>query len=381
MSAKPPYGVLLVTGGQTHQENYARAFAADSRCRLIGLTDEADIPHRRYALNADLARELEIPLLDDFEAALARDDVHIVSLCCESERRGRLAIQAARAKKHIYLDKPLASNVDDALGVVRAAAENGVRSQVFSMVRTPVVERAFKVIESGRLGDVVGIHCALFFAKGKTGTADLTKPRREKADATKFTFIESKRELECIGVYPLMMLQLLLKARVKSVYATTSNYFFAEHQRHDVEDYACLLIELANGVQGSITVGRTGWMSHPGGGINQIQLIGTKGSATLDAFRPRLEMYCDAPAWQQPNPPHSEDPMGFWSSTQKAAGIKPKTAWQPVDADSQSDTAYFVDCIEANRESDVSAAVGTHALEVILAGYRSAAEHRPVAIA
>ena len=28
--AKPPFGVLLVTGGMTHQEGYGRGFQADS---------------------------------------------------------------------------------------------------------------------------------------------------------------------------------------------------------------------------------------------------------------------------------------------------------------------------------------------------------------
>ena len=36
----PRYGVLLVTGSHTHQENYAAAFAADRRCRLIAVSDE-----------------------------------------------------------------------------------------------------------------------------------------------------------------------------------------------------------------------------------------------------------------------------------------------------------------------------------------------------
>ena len=33
MPAAPPYGVLLVSGGMTHQENYGPGFAADPRAR------------------------------------------------------------------------------------------------------------------------------------------------------------------------------------------------------------------------------------------------------------------------------------------------------------------------------------------------------------
>src|SRR5690606_33833401 len=49
--ASPPLGVLLVAGDFTHQPNYAEAFRADPRCRLIGLADEADVPDRRRSLN------------------------------------------------------------------------------------------------------------------------------------------------------------------------------------------------------------------------------------------------------------------------------------------------------------------------------------------
>src|SRR5262249_46145090 len=44
---KVKYGVLIVTGSHTHQENYAAAFAADKRCRIVALTDEKDIDRRR----------------------------------------------------------------------------------------------------------------------------------------------------------------------------------------------------------------------------------------------------------------------------------------------------------------------------------------------
>jgi hypothetical protein len=92
-----PYGVLLVAGAHTHQENYAEDFAADPRCRLIGLADEAGVSKRRKALNERLAHKLGIPLLADLDQALARDDVHVVSVCAEPERRAGVMIRCARA--------------------------------------------------------------------------------------------------------------------------------------------------------------------------------------------------------------------------------------------------------------------------------------------
>lgn len=375
-----PYGLLLISGSHTHQENYARAFAADERCRLIGLTDEADVSDRRKELNRQLAGELQIPIFDDLPQAIARDDVDLVSICCEPERRGRLAALCARAGKHIYVDKPMTTSVEAAREVVAAVSETGVRSQMFSLVRSPIAMRAKAVVESDELGELIGLHCELMFAKGIAGTADLSQPREEQTTAERFTFIDSKRELFCVGLYPLVLFPWLTGGRFAEVSGTTSNYFFAEHQRNGVEDFSCLMLGMDNGVEATITVGRTGWSSHPSHGIHQVHLHGTKGTVTLDAFRPRLEIFSDAPGWQQPATPHPEDPMGFWSSTQQAGGVTQKTDWSPISAATQSDAAYFLDCIDRETESDVSVTLGAHVVETILAGYIAAAEDRTVAI-
>jgi predicted dehydrogenase len=73
--------------------------------------------------------------------------------------------------------------------------------------------------------------------------------------------------------------------------------------------------------------------------------------------------------------------MGFWSSTQKAGGVTPKQDWQPIASILKSDAAYFLDCLDEDRESDVPATVGAHAVEVILAGYESAAQRKTITIA
>lgn len=376
----PPYGLLLVGGSHTHQENYARSFAADPRCRLIGLTDESDVCAERRALNKRLAGELSIPYLDDLDDALAREDVQLVSVCVEPERRGRVAVRCARAGKHLYLDKPLAASIDDARKIVAAVKEQRVLSQMFSLVRSPAAARARDDWISGRLGQPIGLHCELMFAKGVSGTADLSQPRHETALPKRFTWIDSKRELFCVGLYPLVLFQWLAGKKVKTVHAVTANYFFEEHQRNDAEDFACVLLGYEGGVEATITVGRTGWSSHPREGIHQIRLVGSERSMMIDAWRPRLEVYSDNPSWRPPAQPHPDDPMGFWSSTAREIGIEPKSAWQPIGPIAKSDGSYFLDCLEQQRESDVSAAVGAHAVEVIMAAYRSAASGQTVSL-
>ena len=367
------YGLLIVGGNLSHQENYSRALAADPRVRLVGLTDESDVLPRRRELNQALADELEIPYIEPYEEALAREDVDLVCLCPEPERRARMTVAAARAGKHVYVDKPLCATVEGAREVVEAVEASGVRSQMFSLVRSSIGRRCREVVESGRLGTLVGLHAELLFAKGVAGTADLGQPRHEQTSDGRFTWVDSKRELFCVGLYPLVLFEWLTGSRVEAIEAATANFFFTEHQANGAEDFAALLVGWEGGLETTITVGRSGWSSHPSHGIHQVHLVGTDSTATVDAYRPRLEIFSDAPGWSQPGTPHPEDPMGFWSSTQESGGVTPKTDWWPLAEAADDDARYFLDCLDDDRDSDVPAAMGARAVETILAAYDAAA--------
>ena len=155
------YGILLIGGHRTHQENYARMFAADPRCQLIACSDELDAPANRVALNKQLANELNLPYIADLDQALDLTDVNIVSLCVEMERRGIVGKKCAQAGKHLYLDKPLALTVEDAELIVQAVQSSGVTSQMFSNIYCPWAQSAKKVIENGEIGQLRAIRVYL----------------------------------------------------------------------------------------------------------------------------------------------------------------------------------------------------------------------------
>ncbi len=379
MNATPPFGLLLLGGQQTHQENYARAFADDPRCRLIGMAEVEGSSPRRKKLDRELADELGIPYFTDFAAAIHRRDVHFVSICTDDELRGAATVACAEAGKHLYADKEPAHTTQLLDQVTAAIRKNSLLSQTFSLVRSPWAERAKSVMQSGRLGHLIGLHCELFFAKGHAGSADLSRPRREKSSPSRFTFFDSKRELLCVGYYPLVFFEWLTGATVTHVHATTGNYFFREHQQNDVEDFSALVVTLSNGMQATITAGRAGWCSHPQSGIQQIHLVGDQQTVTVDVFSSRLEIYSDASTWQPPQP-DPEDPMGFWSSTQRRSAVQPKQGWYVVTPPAQDDARYFLDCLERNRPSDMPIEIGARAIKVILAAYESAEKGETVAI-
>ena len=371
------YGVLLLGGLRTHQENYAQGFAADPRCRLIAVSDETDAPPERIELNRGLAEGFGIPYLPVLDKALARDDVHIVSVCVETERRGRVTIRCAEAGKHLYLDKPLALTVIDAQAIVRAITRAGVRSQMFSNVYSRWAGAARRAVDSDEIGDLRAIHCDVLFGKGNAGTAPVGHKRSEKPTVERYTFAEAKREMFDIGVYAVTMVNWLSRKPVKTVFGTTANYFFKEHVSCGIEDLGVLVLTLDGGVTATISGGRIGWMSR---GVQCLHLVGSRGVLTFDAWQPRLEIFADEPPFQPPPPPPS-DPMSMWSSTQ-VNKPQPKRPWVPLaeEGTQHHDMRAFVDCIEAGKESEMNAELAAQSIAVIAAGYRSAATGKVVSI-
>lgn len=367
-----PFGILLVSGGHTHQEMYAAAFAAEERCRIIAVTDEKDIDRRRRALNQKLAQKLNVPYVADLTEALKRPDVDVVSICAPPERRGRIAVQCAGAGKHLYLDKSLVPRLAEADALVAAVRKAGVKSHMFTFIPQPWAREARRLLTEGWIGALQAVHADCFFAKGKTGTATLGRPRKETVPPERHQLVEAKRELDNVGVYPITLIHWLTGKRFQSVFGVTGNYFFREHQQHDVEDFGLISGTLEGGLPVTISAGRYGWTSHPAAGTNRITLVGDKRTVTIDANRPRLEVYCDEPPWTPPKP-HPEDPMFFWSTTQEESGVKPKQTWLPIGPAAQTDAAYFLDCLSAGRDSEMSVVPAAHAAEVLLAAYQSAA--------
>ena len=375
------YGILLIGGYRTHQETYARMFAADPRCQLIACSDELDAPADRVALNKQLADELNLPYIADLDQALDLTDVNIVSLCVEMERRGIVGKKCAQAGKHLYLDKPLALTVEDAELIVQAVQSSGVTSQMFSNIYCPWAQSAKKVIENEEIGQLRAMHCDAVFAKGHPGTAPVGRKRPEQSSRDTYTFIQAKPEMFDIGVYAVSIINWLSNKAVKTVSGVTANYFFKEHNECDIEDFGVLMMSMEDDITATITGGRMGWMSHPKGGIQRLYLVGTQKTMVFDPYQSRLQISADEPPFQPP-PPHPQDPMGMWKHTQEEFELLPKNSWIPTGSESWQDREFstFIDAVESGGNGEMHAALAAQSIAVINAGYQSAASGKTISI-
>ncbi len=110
-------------------------------------------------VNARLAKDLAVRYAgrwtDSYEEVLADPELHAVVLIVPHHLHAPLAIQAAKAGKHIICHKPLATTVRDARRMVAAAKRAGVSlSCVFTQRLSPPVVEARRLVQRGALGRV-----------------------------------------------------------------------------------------------------------------------------------------------------------------------------------------------------------------------------------
>jgi predicted dehydrogenase len=142
-------GIAIVGAGMVARY-HAQAIAATAGARLVA-TSRAD-PAKAEAA----AAEFGVPCETRIEALLARPDVDAVCICTPSGAHAAQAIAAARAGKHVLVEKPMALTLADADAMIAACREAGVRLGVALQRRTePAYQAVRRAITEGALGQLV----------------------------------------------------------------------------------------------------------------------------------------------------------------------------------------------------------------------------------
>jgi predicted dehydrogenase len=144
------YGIALIGAG-TIARVHAKAIAEIDNARLVGVYDTVEPASR--ALAAELGG---LDWTGDLDELLARDDLDVVSICTPSGTHADLAIRAARAGKHLIVEKPLDISLAQADRMIAAAEKNGVKlTGIFPYRFRLGACKAKEAIDRGRLGQLV----------------------------------------------------------------------------------------------------------------------------------------------------------------------------------------------------------------------------------
>jgi predicted dehydrogenase len=127
---------------------YAEALATQvTRARLVAVAGGS----RAGALGAAYG----VPAEPEPAALLARSDVDVVVIATPHTTHLPLALAAASAGKHIYLEKPMALSVAECDAILEAARAAGVRVSVASQARyNEISMRAKALVDDGTVGAI-----------------------------------------------------------------------------------------------------------------------------------------------------------------------------------------------------------------------------------
>lgn len=160
----PPLAVGLAGAGPWADKAYAPMLAAGPETRLAGVW--ARRPEAARALAAAHGADA----VDTFEALLERSEA--IAFAVPPDVQADLAARAARARKHLMLDKPLALGLDAARRLADAVAEAGVVSQLMLTQRYRPQTAAF--LERARGFAAIGARLAFVssaFVRGPYATS------------------------------------------------------------------------------------------------------------------------------------------------------------------------------------------------------------------
>lgn len=134
--------------------NLIRNFSVANRSRVTVCSDLDPI---RLAHMRELYPHLKTTL--DYQEILADEEVSAVAIATPVSTHYKLAMDALRARKHVFVEKPLSQSSEQAIEMASAASERGRVLMVgHTFVYTAAVNKIRELIASGDLGEILYIN-------------------------------------------------------------------------------------------------------------------------------------------------------------------------------------------------------------------------------
>ena len=210
-----------------------------------------------------------LPAIDSVDALLGNSQVDAVIILTPPRTHAELAIQAAKAGKHVLLEKPLDVTFAQARDIVDAVArENRKLGVVFQFRFREAVMTLRELLRAGELGELLSVSCAVRWWRPAEYYAQPGRGMREH-DGGGVLLTQSIHTLD-------VLLDLAGPVSRVSAQCRTSSL-----RSMDTEDIACAAVEYANGAIGVIDATTVAYPGYP----ERIEIAGTKGSAVLEAER------------------------------------------------------------------------------------------------
>lgn len=305
--------------GHVHADIYSKL----SGVELTGLCD-IEIEQVR-----ELSQRTGAPVFSSFEQMLAEAEFDAISITLPSYLHKEYTLLAAKAKKHVISEKPIALNLADAKEMIQCCEDNGVRLFVGHVVRFfPEYVNLKQTIDQGNIGKPAVAHASRI--GGHPGnTKDLYK------DSTK-----SGGVIIDLMIHDLDFLRWSM-GEIESVYAMN-------HTSEEL-DYALVTLQFSSGAVANV---ESNW-GFPGPFHTKAEIAGSGGIITANSLKnSSLQIHKAA----------TSEKSSFVTIPESPSFRNPY----------ELEIEHFITCIETGSESIVTAHDAYKALELAEAALESA---------
>jgi len=314
---------VAVVGAGLFGELHAHTYSTNPLANLIAIVDR-DIERARA-----VAKKYNANPYRDVEELLAKDEVDAISVATPEQQHKDPSVAAAKAGKHVLVEKPIAHTLDDAKAMVDTARKSGTKLMVGFILRfDPRYVQAKEQLDEGKIGEVISMWARRM--------GQLTVPQRVATWS---------HPLFYMAIHDIDMLLWFAKSPVTTVYSCSASKLFSETGRPDVIQ---ALLKFQSGATAALEVNWCQPLSWPYYLDARFHVTGTKGSIFVDIADMGLRIY-HASGTAYPDTYH-------WPEIRTRIG-----------GDLRDEITHFLECILSNREPLVTGEDGIKSLKVALA--------------
>ena len=296
---------------------------------------------------AEIAEGGDVAPFDDLGRMLDDPSVDVVCICTPSGAHLDPAVAAARAGKHVVVEKPLEITLGRCDAIIAACDEAGVRlCTIFPSRFSAANLRLKQAIEDGRFGRLT---------LGDTYVKWWRTQQYYDSGGWRGTWdLDGGGALMNQAIHNVDLL-LWLMGEVETVTALTATL---AHERIEVEDTAVAALRFRNGALGVIEAATS---AHPGLS-KRTEIHGERGSARVEQD--------DFTLWEFSEPLPSDDAIreAMAKGGAQGGGADPRGI---THAGHRDQIADFLEAIRTSRAAIVDGREGRRSVELIRAIYRS----------
>ena len=305
------------------------------RAELVAVCD-----NRPQALEAAVAKT-GVRGFASLDALLSGCDFDIAVLATPSGLHPREAIRAAQAGRHVLTEKPMATQWDEGMAMVRACRDAGVKLFVVKQNRlNPTMQLLKRAIDAGRFGRIYMTTVNVFWTRPQSYYDDA--PWRGRWDMDGGAFLnQASHYVYRVDwlVGPVDNVHAYTATLARDIEAEDTGVMSMRLRRNGLASINVTMLTHGKNYEGSITIlGERGTVRIGGVAVNQVQ------TWQFDTPHPDDEKVADA-SYATPSVYGFGHPLYY---------------------------ANVIDTLRGQAQAQVDGYGGLRSLEVIIAGYRSA---------